>query len=105
MELSSSNIKKIPIFSRKKAFLIFSYISGNGTLHFSPQARKIKEIHPEKISYIFFRNGNPEKTSCIFSEKAVFMFRETELSELEKENNSTLKMKLFSPKLKKLLLF
>ena len=43
MELSSSNIKKI-IFSQKKS----SYISGNGTLHFLAQNRKIKKMHPKK---------------------------------------------------------
>ena len=43
MEISSSSIKKILIPSQKKAFLTpfqkkpFSYISGNGTLHYSAQ--------------------------------------------------------------------
>ena len=51
MELSCSNLKKILIFSQKKAFLIFLkesffYISKNGTLHFSAQARKIKNNPP-----------------------------------------------------------
>ena len=41
-----------------------SYISGNGTLHFSLQAGKIKEIHPWKISYAS-GNRNPEKISYI----------------------------------------
>ena len=49
-----------PIFSKES----LSYISGNGTLHFSPQAVKIKEIHPEKISCIL-GNENPEKISYI----------------------------------------
>ena len=39
-ELSSSSI-----FSKES----FSYISGNGNLHFSVEAWKIKEIHPGKI--------------------------------------------------------
>ena len=41
MELSSPNIKKILIVSRKKAFLISSQKKAfleNGTLHFSAQA-------------------------------------------------------------------
>ena len=54
-----SNNKKNP---PRKKFLIFqeisyifskesfSYISGNGTLHFSAQDRKIKKNPPEKIS-------------------------------------------------------
>ena len=52
IELSSSSIKKIPhIFSKEG----ISYISENGTLHFSVEAQKIKEIHsgkwkPQKIA-------------------------------------------------------
>ena len=74
MELSSPNIKKVLIFSpkkEKKSFSyifskeIFSYISGNETPHFSPQARKIKEIHHKKISYTL-GNQNPKKISCAF---------------------------------------
>ena len=76
MELSCSNIKIVPIYSQKKAFLIFwetetpkkflifqeielSYISGNGNpkklLIFQEvtfRARKIKKKHSEKTSYI-----------------------------------------------------
>ena len=64
-ELSSSNVKKYLIFSQK---VNFSYISGNGTLHFSPQAQKIRKIHPGKI---------PKKK--IFSQKKAFpIFQETE---------------------------
>ena len=37
----------------------FSNISANGTLYFSVQARKIKKILPENISYIL-GNGNPK---------------------------------------------
>ena len=60
-------LKKSYIFSKES----FSYISGNGTLDFSSQARKIKKIHPEKISNI--------KTFLIFSQKkAVLIFQETE---------------------------
>ena len=47
MEPSSSNIKKN------------SYIFSNKTLLFSRQARKVKEIHPEKISYTS-GNRNPD---------------------------------------------
>ena len=72
MELSCSNIKKKSyIFSKE----IFSYISGNGTLHFSPKAGKIIEIHPGKISYASGEE-NPEKTSNIFSkESCSYIFR------------------------------
>ena len=48
MEISSSNRKKIVIFSKES----FSYISGNGTLHFSSQTRKNKKILAEKTYYI-----------------------------------------------------
>ena len=47
----------------------FSYTFENGTLHFSPLARKIKEFHPGKISYAS-GNGNPEKISYIFSKES-----------------------------------
>ena len=84
----------------KKIFYIFSkesfsYIFGNGTLHFSVKAREIKKIHPEKISYTS-GNRNPEKTSYIFLQRKLFLcfgkrspekfftFQETELSKLEK---------------------
>ena len=45
MGLSDSEIKKLLIFSQKKAFLIFWE-----TAHFSVQARKNQKIHPEKNS-------------------------------------------------------
>ena len=92
MEVSSSNIKKIFIFSQKKAF---SYISGNETLHLSAQAQRIKKSTPRK--FVLLEETETLKTPLIFSsKKAVFMFREkrtpkkffifqeTELSELEK---------------------
>ena len=70
MELSCSNIKKKSyIFSKE----IFSYISGNGTLHFSPKAGKIIEIHPGKISYASGEE-NPKKTSNIFSKESCSYF-------------------------------
>ena len=64
MELSSSNIKKI-IFSQKKS----SYISGNGTLHFLAQNRKIKKMHPKK-------KKKPSKKSLYFRKRNFFMFQE-----------------------------
>ena len=83
MELSGSNIKKNSyIFSKENFSYIFSkesfcYISGNGTLHFLPQARKIKEIHSRKISYSS-GNENPEKFLIFSQKKAVLMFQETD---------------------------
>ena len=109
MELSSSNIKKILIFSQKSFSYIFSkesfsYISENGTLHFSTQARKIKEIHLEKNSCIS-GNENPEKTSYIFLKRKLFLcfgkreprknslyFRKQNFSSLKNEKKPALKM-------------
>ena len=59
MELSSSNIKKILIFSQKKAFLIL----------FSPSL-KSKKIHPGKI---YYTSGN--KNSETETPKSFFYFR------------------------------
>ena len=53
-ELCSSNIKKTIIFSQKKDFLIFLR---NGTMHFSAQALKIKELH---LGEIFYPSGNED---------------------------------------------
>ena len=56
MNIPSLNIKKnYYIFSKES----ISYISENGTLHFSVQVWELKEIHPEKISYIS-GNENPD---------------------------------------------
>ena len=56
-----SHYEKISyIFSRESC----SYICGNETGHFLPQARKIKEIHSGKISYIS-GNGKSEKVIYI----------------------------------------
>ena len=64
MELSSSNFKKI-IFSQKKS----SSISGNGTLHFLAQNRKIKKrCTPQKIK--------PSKKSLYFRKRNFLMFPE-----------------------------
>ena len=68
MELSSSNIKKI-IFSQKKS----SYISGNGTLHFLAQNRKIKKMHPKKKKTL--------KKVLIFQETEFFYVSGKEYSE------------------------
>ena len=62
--------KKIShIFSEKKTalkkFLMLSYTSENGSLHFSAQARKIKEINPEKI-LSYFTKRKPCKKFLIF---------------------------------------
>ena len=82
MELSSSNIKKILILCQKKAFLcflkrkLFLYFRKE-TLHFSAQARKIKEIHSVKISYNL-GNGDPEKFPVFSKKKDVLTFQETE---------------------------
>ena len=58
----------------------FSDIFLNETLHFSPQAREIKEIHPRKISYTL-ESGNPKKLVLFSKEKAFLIFQETEAPE------------------------
>ena len=65
MELSGCNIKK---------YLIFSYISKNGTLHFSAQVRKIKKIHPEKKFLIFQEIQLFSSNIFIFPQKKLFRF-------------------------------
>ena len=62
MELFSSNIKQILIFSQKKAFLIFSQMKPC-TFHFKLKKMKTsiwRKCYPSG-------NGNPEKISCVFS--------------------------------------
>ena len=55
------------IFKKKFQKKAFFYISGNGTLCFLPQAPKIKEIYPDKISDT---SGNKNPKKCfIFSQK------------------------------------
>ena len=49
IELSDSKIKRFLIFSKES----FSYISGNGTLHFSAPSRKNKENLSRKRFLIF----------------------------------------------------
>ena len=81
MELSGSNIKRIIIFSQRKAFIMFrkmepSYISGNGTLHLPAQTHKKhkkKEKSPRK-NPLYFRKWNflaliLKKLSCILSKE------------------------------------
>ena len=65
MEFCNSNIKKLPIFSQKKAVLVFQ-----------------ETKPPKKTSYIFSResfsyisgNRNPEKISLIFQETELFLY-------------------------------
>ena len=74
MELSSSNIKKMSYFLKRKLSYIFSkesfsYIPGNGTQHFSAQDRKTKKIQLE-IFFYTLGNRNPQKTSYTFSKES-----------------------------------
>ena len=74
-------LKKILIFSQKKAFLIISQkkvfpVSQNGTLHFSVQGLQNKKICPEKIVYTS-GNKNHEKNSYI--SYYILIFKEMEL--------------------------
>ena len=93
MELSNSNIKKKSYTFSKESV---SYISGSGTMHVLAQARKIKKINLEKISYILGSNFPSSKnikilllTSFLHSRKWKFLiFQGTE----------TLKSKFLRPK-------
>ena len=84
MEVSSSNIKKILIFSQKKTFLMFSQKKAflifpkTERCTFQSKLEKEKIIHPEKNSYIS-ENRNPAKTSYIFLKRRLFLcFRKSE---------------------------
>ena len=55
-------LKKILIFSQKESF---PYISENGTLHFSVQARKIKN-NPSGEKFLYFRKRKPRKKFLYF---------------------------------------
>ena len=57
------------IFSKES----FSYISGNGALHFSAEDKKIKQIHARKISDSS-GNGNPKKVTYISGNFKKFIF-------------------------------
>ena len=62
MKLTSSNIKKISyIFSKES----FSFISGNGTLHFSAQALKIKK-NPPRENFSRFKKQKRQKNFLCF---------------------------------------
>ena len=52
----SRSKKNSYVFSKES----FSYISGNGTLHFSTQARKIKN-NPPSENFLQFRKRKPPK--------------------------------------------
>ena len=93
MELSDSKIKRLLIFSQKRAFLIFL------EMDFSAQSWKIKNIYPEKISYIlilknslyflkrklflYFGKRKPRKSSLYFRQRNFFNLQE-ELSKPQK---------------------
>lgn len=68
MELSHYEIKKILIFSQKKAFLIFPEME---PCNFRSKLEKIKKILPEKISYISV-NRKHEKIPCNFAKESFF---------------------------------
>ena len=81
MELSGSNIKTFLYFLKRK---LFSYISRNGTLQFSAQARKIKKnflyfninkffIFSEKKAVL----RQPRKNSLYFKKRSFLIFQET----------------------------
>ena len=64
-ELSSSNNKKILIYSQRKPFFYFR--QWNGTIQFSAQAPKIKELDPRKI---YYTSGNiNSKKFVVLSQK------------------------------------
>ena len=62
MKLSSSNIKKIPYIYSKESV---SYISRNGTLHFSGQAPKIKN-NSSGEKFLHFRKRKSRKKFLYF---------------------------------------
>ena len=70
MELSSANIKKVSYIISKE---YFSYIFSNETLHFSPQARKIKETHPEK-KFFYSRKRKLRKNLLCFLKRKIFLY-------------------------------
>ena len=61
--LKKPALKRIIIFSQKKAFLIFPEMK---TCTFHPKLKKYKKIHPMKISHTS-GNGNSKKNVCVFS--------------------------------------
>ena len=78
-----------------KKFLIFSYISGNGNLHFSIQAQEIKKaIQP----FLYFRKEKLRKNFLYFLKRKLFLCFGKQLSELEKWKNPALKNFLYFKK-------
>ena len=80
-EISSSNVKKLLYLSKEN----FSYIPGNGTLHFSTQAwkkkkKKKKKKNPKKIYYTY-GNRNLKKIYYIFSKESCSHISENRSSE------------------------
>ena len=71
MELSSCNIKKIIIFSQKKAFLLFQKMETLG---------KFLIFSKKKSCSYFPKNRNPKK---------LFIFQETKLSYISGETSKT----------------
>ena len=79
MEFSSSNIKKILIFSQKKAFLIFPEMK---PCTFQRKLEKSKKSTPRKFikRKLSYTSGNkpPDKISYNFSKKNFLIFWKTE---------------------------
>ena len=69
MELSSSNIKKILIFSQTKAFLIFPEMKH---CTFQPKLKKLKRFTPRK--FLMFQETEDFKKLLIFSQKKAFSY-------------------------------
>ena len=82
MELSSSDIRKNLIFTQKEAFF---YISENGTLHFSAQARK--KLH------IYLRKRRPQK--LLMFQKITFQTQKKKERKKEKRKRKHLKSFLY----------
>ena len=101
MELSSPNINKILIFSKKKAFLIYPEME---PCTFQPRLEKEKNLLREKLlilqetfrgfrkKFLFFsketcsyisENGNLEED--LLNIKKLFIFQETELSYISRK--------------------
>ena len=77
MELSSTNIKKILIFSQKKAFPIFSQVK---PCIFHPKLKKQKKSTLEK--FLILQESKTSKKFLVLSKKKAFLiFWETETLE------------------------
>ena len=78
-EISSSNVKKLLYLSKEN----FSYIPGNGTLHFSTQAwkKKKKKRKTTQRKFTILTETETSKKFIIFSQKkAVLIFQKTEVA-------------------------